>query len=144
MFPANEAVILRGTAKYAKLTGLDQYGKWSCCIYPDEESMQKIHKLKSEGVRNDLRHDDDGYCVTFSRPAVIKTKAKGDIPLDPVKVYDHEDHTLDGGYVEDGADITMKLETYGGKSPTGYGTYKAARLVAIKVHGVKPTRPIPL
>ena len=139
----SDPVFLRGTAKYAKLTKLDQWGKWSCSIYPDEESMPKVHKLISEGVKNKLNKDEDGYRITFSRPAVIMTKTKGDIELEPVVVEDAEGNVVTDPFVEDGADITMKLECYGGASPAGRGTYKAARLAGIKLHSKKADRPIP-
>lgn len=139
----SDSVLLRGTAKFAKLTATDQWDKWSCTIYPDQESMVKVHKLISEGIKNRIRKDDDGYCITFSRPAKIKTKTKGEVDLDPVKVETQEGHLMDSPYIEDGTDITMKLETYGGKSGSGFGLFKAARLAAIKVHGTKPTRPVP-
>jgi len=138
----NEDVLIKGTAKYAKLGNLDQWGKWSCAIYPDQESMVKIHKLISEGVKNKIRKDDDGYVITFSRPAKIKTKSKGEVDMAPVIVENDEGILLDTKFIEDGAEVTMKLETYGGKSPTGFGNYKAARLLAIRVHGMKSARPI--
>lgn len=138
-------VLIRGRAKFAKLTNLDQWGKWSCTIFPDQESMPKVHKLISEGVKNKLRQEEngDGYCITFSRPGKIKTKTKGEVDMDPVIVEDSEGHIMSSPYVEDGSDITMKLETYGGRSGSGFGTYKAARLQAIKIHGMKADRPIP-
>ncbi len=139
----NDAVLLKGTAKFAKLTNLDQWGKWSCCIYPDQESMIKVHKLISEGVKNKISKDDDGYKIVFSRPKFIKTKLKGEVEMDPVLV-ENDEGILTDKFIPDGAEITMKLETYGGKSPTGFGNYKAARLQAIRVHGVKSARPIPL
>lgn len=141
---ANQTIYLSGKARYAKLVSLDQWGKWSCCLYPDQDSQAKIHKLISEGVKNKLSHDEEGYRITFSRPAVIKTKTRGDIPLDPVEVTDADDYVMQDKMIPDGEDITMKLETYGGKSPSGYGTYKAARLAGIKRHGMKSSRPIPV
>jgi hypothetical protein len=137
-----DPVLLRGTAKYAKLAKLDQWGKWSCSIYPDAESMNKVHKLISEGIKNKLVKDDDGYRITFSRPAEIKLKSGVMSALDPVTVEDDEGFKVDKPFVEDGSTITMKLETYGGPSPTGFGSYKAARLQGVKVHGMKVSRTI--
>src|SRR6266852_3378622 len=117
----NPAIFISGQCKYAKLMSLDQWGKWSCSIYPDQESMIKIHKLISEGVKNKLNKDDDGYRITFSRPAKLKTKLKGEVDIDPVQVMDAEDYVLTDKIIPDGEDIIMKLETYGGKSPTGFG-----------------------
>lgn len=140
-----DPVIIRGTAKYAKLGSLDQWGKYSCCIYPDQESQTKIHKLISEGIKNKFRKDDEGqYCITFSRPEKIKVGTKGETVLPPVVVENAEGHVIKETYIEDGADITMKLECYGGKNPTGFGNYKAARLAGIRLHEKKAARSTPL
>jgi hypothetical protein len=139
-----QPVFLRGLAKYSKLgASLDQFGKNSIRIYPDTNSMNAIHKLISEGIKNKLNKDDDGYSITFSRPMFIKTKSKGEVLLEPVIVTDEEDIVLEDKYIEDGTEITIKLETYGGKSPTGFGSYKAARLAQVKIHGKKAARTIP-
>lgn len=135
-------MFLRGTAKFSKLTNLDVWGKWSCTIYPDQESMVKVHKLIADGIKNKIRKDDDGYCITFSRAAKINTKSKGEVDMSPVEVTDENDMIIKDKFVQDGSDITMKLDTYGGPSASGFGLYKAARLSAIKVHGIKATRPI--
>lgn len=127
-----DPVEIRGTAKYSKLMAVDMYGKHSLTIYPDQESMNRVHKLISEGVKNKIRKDDDGYCITFSRPTTIKTKTKGEVALDPVRVVDKNNRILSDKAIPDGEDITMTLECYGGKSPTGFGTYKAARLLSVK------------
>lgn len=137
-------MFLRGTAKYSKLGALDQWGKNSIRIYPDTESMNKVHKLISEGVKNKITKDDDGYSVTFSRPAVIKTKTKGEVILEPVIVTDENDVIQEDKYIEDGTEITLKLECYGGPSPSGFGSYKAARLAQVKIHGKRAARPIPI
>lgn len=138
-----EPVYIRGQAKYCKLGAPDQWGKNSIRVYPDTESMNKVHKLISDGVKNKLTKDDDGYSITFSRPMSIKTKTKGEVLLEPVVVTDEEDHILEDKFIADGTDVTVKLETYGGRSPTGFGSYKAARLAQIKIHGKKADRKIP-
>lgn len=139
----NAPVSLHGTARYAKLSSPDQFGKFSCSIYPDQESMVKVHKLISEGVKNRLNKDDEGYRITFSRPPSIKTKTRGDIDIGPVWVKDENARDIDTSYVDDGAEITMLLETYGGPSGSGRGLYKAARLVGITVHNVTDKNPLP-
>lgn len=130
----SEMVTIRGTAKFGNVHRLDQWGKRSCAIYPDQQSMAKVHKLISEGIKNKINKDDDGYKITFSRPERIKTKTRGDVELEPVRVTDKEGNNVSNQQIPDGSDITMTLETYGGKSPTGFGTYKAARLAEIKIH----------
>src|SRR5882672_6797440 len=137
-----QPVLIRGQAKYAKLGVPDQWGKNSIRIYPIQEDMPKIHKLISEGIKNKLTKDEDGYSITFSRPEKLKTKTRGEILLEPVIITDDEDHIQEDKFIADGDDITIRLHTYGGKSPSGYGLYKAARLDQIKVHGKKANRPI--
>jgi hypothetical protein len=137
-------VYIRGLAKFAKLTHPDQFNKHSIRIYPNQETMPAVHKLISEGVKNRLAHDDDGYSVTFSRPIKIETKTKGEVLLPPLIVTDEEDHILDDKVIPDGTDVTIKLECYGGRNPIGLGTYKAARLAQIKIHGKKAERSIPI
>jgi len=136
----NAPVEIRGIAKFAKLSEPDMWNKYSCRISPDQPSMAKVHKLISEGIKNKITKDETGeYSIVFSRPVKIKTKDKGEVLLDPVILVYEDGERLSKRFVPDGSDITMKLEIYGGKSPTGFGVYKAARLFKITVHGEKPT-----
>lgn len=141
----SDPVFVRGLVKFAKLGAPDQWGKNSVRIYPNQETMPRVHKLISEGIKNSLTRDDDGqYSIVFSRPKTIKTKTKGEVELEPVIITDENDMISDDSYLPDGTECTLKLETYGGRSPTGFGSYKAARLAQIKVHGKRAERTIPI
>lgn len=133
---ATENVYLSGKAKWARTQTPDKYSKWGLVLYPDAKSLEKIHKLKEEGIKNVLKKDDDGYCMTFSRPTSKMVRGKV-IGMSPPEVLNKEGTRPLGELVGNGSDVTIKVETYGGKTPVG-GTYKAARLASVRVDNLVP------
>lgn len=136
MSAKTEYVFLSGKVKFCRTQTPDQFNKWGVVLYPDEPSMAKVHKLKEEGIKNVLKKDDEGYHMTFSRPTskLIRGKVVG---LAPPEVLGKDGTTPLKELVGNGSDITLKLECYGGKTPVG-GTYKAARLLSIRVDNLVP------
>lgn len=133
-----DPVYVTGKARWAKLINPDpQYEKWAITVYPINEDMPKVHKLISDGIKNTLKKDDDGYYITFSRPIRIKLRTGMTKPMDAPVVID-ADGSVFSSAIGDGSDVTVKLDTYGGPGPGGRGSYKAARLAAVRINNLVP------
>jgi hypothetical protein len=134
----SDPVYITGKCKWARTTLPDPtYEKWSIAVYPIAEDLPKLHKLISEGIRNQLKKDDDGYYMNFSRPIRIKLKTGNVMPMEAPKIID-KDGVIFTDIIGDGSDVTVKLETYGGAGPGGKGSYKAARLGAVRINHLVP------
>lgn len=131
---------LKGKLKWAKVTRPNEWGKWTCTIYPDAESLEVARELSTQGVKNVIKKDEDGWYIAYHRPTEIKSAKTGRIfGLAPVVT---QVRTPDGtlvpyeGLIGNGSDGTIKLEVYGG---TFEGRpYKAARLLGVVVDNLVP------
>lgn len=134
-----EFIYITGKCKFARTVNPDPtYEKWGITIWPkDNVELNKLNKLKSDGVRNELKKDDDGYYMSFSRPIKIRTRAGKIIPLEAPVVIDPEGVVFND-YIGNGSDVTIKLETYGGPGPGGIGKYYAARLESVRINDLVP------
>lgn len=135
----NREEFLKGKVKYAHTKRLSKYGKWSVVLYPDEPSLAIVKRLIEEGIKNELKKDDDGYYITFGRPPEKLDRQGRRYTLEPVVVIDNEGRVFDG-YIGNNSDCGVKIETYGGTTPQG-SKYKAARLAGIKVFNLVPYEP---
>jgi len=134
---STEYVFVKGKLSWVKTTVPNEWGKWTCTIHPNEESLNKIRDLQAEGVKNVLKKDDDGYYVTFSRPTQKMIKGKV-IGLAPPEVLQADGKTpLTGQLVGNGSDGVVKVEVYSHSTPGG-GKAKAARLLSIKIDNLIP------
>lgn len=137
-----EFVFLKGKSKWVRHLTPNEWGKWSCVLYPDPPSLEKIRELQAEGLKNTIKKDEDGYYCTFSRPTskVFKTKVQG---FAPPEILDGRVTLPDGGHpplnenVGNGSDVTIKLEVYQHGTPGG-GKAKAARWLSLLVHTLVP------
>lgn len=137
--PKNQEIFLQGKVKWARMKTPGQFGKWSIVLYPDAESLDIIKGLINDGIKNELKKDDDGYYITFSRP-VEKTDRQGRrFPFSPPVTLDKENRVIED-QIGNGSDCGIKLEIYGGPRPGG-GSYKAARLNSVKVFNLVPYNP---
>lgn len=120
-----EEVILKGKFRYMHhLRPNPRYpDKWNTMIYPDDESIEKIKALKKRGVQNQLKMDDDGWCINFSRPIERKWSGKTEAMVAPKVIF--KDGTPCEVKVGDGSDGVMSLEIYQHKTDRP-GEYKAA------------------
>lgn len=141
-YGANELVYIRGKVKWFKDKVPNEWGKWSHQIWPDEASMEIIRDLKDRGLKNDLKKDEDGYSMNFSRkteqefrggrkqanspPVVLKDNGKDVQP------------TILLEQVGDGSDVTTKLTCY--RYGPG-GVNLAARWESTMVHNLVPFNP---
>ena len=132
-----ENVIVNGKVRWCFTTKLDQNGEWSTQFYPNAESLEIINGLIKDGIKNQLKKDDDGYFIRFRRHPQKQGKDGRIIQFEPPETL-NADGTPCRDIVGDGSDVTLRLEVYGGKNPFGSGTYKAARLGGIKVQNLVP------
>lgn len=137
--PSRE-VFVQGKAKWVHTKRPDQFGDYSMVLYPDAKSLDIIRSLIEEGIKNVLKKDDDGYFIKFKRPLEKEDSHGRKFSLGVVQVI-NKDNTIFDGFIGNGSDVTVKLETYGGKARGGIGTYKAARLAGIRVDTLIPYEP---
>lgn len=135
----NEEVIITGKVRFAFTNRLNQFGKWVVGIYPDTESIEKVHLLIKEGIKNELKKDDTGYWIAFSRPPDKQDRQGRKFTLTPPVVIDNDGRSFNGA-IGPSSDVAVKLEVYGGKTPIG-SQYKAARLGGVKIYSLVPYEP---
>jgi hypothetical protein len=81
-------VLIRGTAKWAKVIGEPVWGyenkhrEWSIDVYLDDETIQR---LAAEGLDDKIKDKGNGKYMTFKRR---ETKQDG-TPNQPIRVVDH-------------------------------------------------------
>jgi hypothetical protein len=89
-----ERMLIRGTAKWAKVTGEPVWGyehkhrEWSIDVYTDEETN---HRLEVEGLKDKIKDKGNGTFMTFKRR---ETKLDGS-PNNPIRVVDHHGEPWD-------------------------------------------------
>lgn len=140
-----EFVFVQGKGSWIKTQIPNKFGKWAVTLHPTASSLEVIKKLKEEGIKNELKKDEDGYYMTFNRP--VSKEFRGKIQgFQPPRVLDGSKKLEDGSHppldalVGNGSDVTLKLEVYKHKTPSG-GEAKAARLLSIRVDNLVPFIP---
>lgn len=143
-----EYIFLEGFFKWVRWETPDQeYRKYNAVIYPTPESLEIVRDLQSEGIKNVVKKDDDGYYVAFGRPHAKERKGRPDIIFGPVKLFDGTKKREDGSFEEfpsgtqvgNGSTGIMKLEVYEHPVPGGNNRKaKAARLVSIRIDELIP------
>lgn len=131
-------VYLRGKIKW--FVRDEKFQCWSCRLWPDAASYEKILDLKNgqKAIKNELRKDDDGYYMQFRRPFIIERNGKK-VALLPPKVAWEDGRTFDwpNSQVGNNSEVTIKLDVYSHSTPAGgRNSGKAARLDGIIVHNL--------
>lgn len=107
--------------------------RWSFLFYPDPESLEEIRDLQMRGLKNRLRKDDDGICISFGRPVEKEIKGKI-VTFNPPKIVDLTGKEYDK--LGNGSEINLELEVYEHAVPGSKNKSIAARwegIVATKV-----------
>jgi hypothetical protein len=135
----SEFKYIQGKVSWFRSDVPNNWNKYACQIHPDAKSLEIIRDLQAQGLKNQLKKDEDGYFVNFSRP-VTKTFDTGKIiTFTPVEVFDKEGNPY-YGTVGNGSDATLKIEVYEHKTPGG-GTAVAARWVSARIDNLVPFNP---
>lgn len=128
-------IYLKGKLKWVHTVKPDmKYGKYSCVLYPDPESLDKIKELKANKptILNELKQDDDGYFMKFScDPSKV---IAGKLQTFQVHVLKPDGSPLTEALVGNGSDGTIKLEWYTYRKGEG----AAVRLKAIRIDNLIP------
>lgn len=139
---ASEFVYLQGKSKWFKHQQPNKFGSWSHDLYLDPPSIDKFKALQeargnTEGIKNTLKHDEDGYYVSLSRPTskTIRGKVVG---FAPPEVLDRDGLPLRDMLVGNGSDITTKLDYYTYKKPIGSSRGSAIRWASSRVDNLVP------
>lgn len=138
---ATETIYLSGKAKWVRPTSPDPWGNWKMDLYPDTESYNKFLELKEtkdgvSGIKNVIKKDDDGYCITLRRPTqkVYKGKVQG---FAPPEVLDKDNQPMRDTLIGNGSDVTAKVSVYTHGTPGG-GKARAMRWEAVRVDNLIP------
>lgn len=123
---ASEFIKVKGKGKWIKHGAPNEWNKWTHVLYPDAQSLDKIRALQGDGVKNQVKKDDDGWFVTFSRPTTLTVKGRV-IRMDPPIVTMPDGTSLEGKSIGNGSDIETTLEVYPHKVPGTDKMAKAAR-----------------
>lgn len=144
--PNIEYEYIDGIVKWFRAGRPDEYqlpnGKieyvWSHLQYPDEKGLNTIRILQSQGMKNVLKHDEDGWYVRWRRPASKDIRGRL-VHFPPPEVIDVEGKKADPEtyLVGNGSHATTKLEVYSHKTPGG-GSAKAARWLGSKINTLIP------
>ena len=142
---STEYVFIQGKLSWVRCESPNEWGKWTVCVHPTAESLEKIRELQAQGMKNVIKKDDDGYYTTFGRPTqkMLKGKVIGFAPPE-ILIPDgkNDDGTprvkkLTGILVGNGSDGVVKLEVYSHGTPGG-GKAKSSRLLSILVTNLVP------
>jgi hypothetical protein len=139
-----EYVFLSGKTKWFRPHMPNQWHKYEHQLYLSGEELEKFRKLQestanTQGVKNQLKKDEDGYYVRLTRPASKEIKGKV-VGFNPPLVYMADGVTpLVGVMVGNDSDVTTKLEKYRYPIPAQSGKYGIAlRWLSTRVDNLVP------
>lgn len=135
-YSKSEHIYIQGKVSWFRPKVPNKWNKWSVQIHPNDKGLEIIRELQSQGVKNQLKKDDDGYFTTFSRPVTKETATGKILSFVPVEVFDADGNPFDGN-VGNGSDVTLKLEVYSHQTPGG-GKAKAIRWVSARIDNLVP------
>ena len=85
-----EIVYLKGIVKWCKHLQPDftfePDGKWSTVLYLEGEELDNARKLQAQGIKNQIKYDDDGWYITLSRKCSYDTRGKK-VGREPPRVF---------------------------------------------------------
>lgn len=130
---------LQGKVSWFRPKVPNKWNKWSAQLHPNAEALELIRDLQAQGLKNQLKKDEDGYFLNVSRPVTKETQTGKILSFEPVKVFDAAGAPFDGN-VGNGSDATLKVEVYEHGTPGG-GTAKAMRWVSARIDNLIPFNP---
>lgn len=132
----SEYVFIQGKVKWFRPKVPNKWNKWSTQIHPNDKGLEVIRELQSQGIKNQLKKDEDGYYASFSRPVTKETSTGRILSFTPVEVFDSDGKPYDGN-VGNGSDVTLKVEVYSHPTPGG-GKAKAVRWHSARIDNLIP------
>lgn len=116
------------------------YNCWTVTLHPDSESLERIREWQGDGLKNQIKKDEDGWNVKF-RCNVSRERKDGSVwTFEAPKCVDKDGRPMDGSTIGNGSAGTVKLEVYEHGTPGG-GKAIAARLVGVKIDDLVPFNP---
>lgn len=135
----SEYFYFQGKAKWFRPAKVNEWGKWSHVLYPDDKSLEIIRTLQSEGVKNVLKKDEDGYFISIGRNSEIRRRSDAGgmkmVGMTPPEVI--KDGMPFKEPIGNGSDITTKVEVYQHSTPGG-GKAKAMRWISSRIDNLIP------
>jgi len=132
---------VQGKASWVRVVKPDTtFNVWTVTIHPTPESLDKIRDWQAEGLKNQLKKDEDGYYTKFRCPVSRERKDGSIWTFLPPETLDKDGKPMDGSVIGNGSDVTLKLEVYEHNTPGG-GRAIAARLVGVRVDNLVPFDP---
>lgn len=105
--------------------------RWSMLFYPDPEALEEIRDLQMKGLKNRLRKDEDGVCISFGRP-VERTFGNRLTKYSPPKIVNEKDEDV-SDTVGNGSEVTIELEVYEHSVPNSRNKSVAARWEGVTI-----------
>jgi hypothetical protein len=134
---SKESVVFYGKGRWAKLVVPSQFNKWTVEVCLDNESLSKVLELKKQGIKNNLKHDEDGTWITFSRNAEITIQGKMRPNTPPVVVDKDGNPWPRDVAIGNGSDLAVRCNVVSYKVPIINQQGIAVRLEAVKVLHLK-------
>lgn len=134
----SEFKYVQGKVAWFRPDTVNNWNKYSCQLHPDTKSLEVIRELQAQGLKNNLKKDEDGYFIHFTRPVAKTFRSGKTVAFAPVEVFDKEGVPFHGA-VGNGSDVTLKLEIY----PYEFEGVKGigARWVSARVDNLVPFSP---
>jgi hypothetical protein len=137
MTPINKFEDFHGKVRWIHAVALNNFGRWSITLEPDQKALERIRELQAEGLKNTLRKDDDGvWSVNFHRDPNKTIRGKI-ITFAAPKVIGPDGLPMDGSKIGRGSDVTARVEVYR-SGPKSMYKYVACRWDAVRVDSLVP------
>lgn len=143
----SEKVYIKCRFKWFRHTATDPWGNWKTEVYPiDDTELEKFKTLQTEGVKNTLKKDEEGYNFTARRPREKKMRDGRMVGYTPPMVLDGTKPLPGGGFapldssinVGNGSTGELKLEVYQYTNPMTKKKEKAIRWESARIDNLIP------
>ncbi len=128
---------LKGKVSWVRLREPNKFDKWSLNIHPDAESLEQFRELQAEGVKNQIKKDDDGYYFQISRPVTIELRRGVKTPVTEPWIKDKDGNEFEGN-VGNGSEGIVHCEVYSHPVPNTEKRAKAIRLMGLEITDLIP------
>jgi hypothetical protein len=106
---------------------------WSVSFYPDDKGLDIVYNLQSQGVKNNIRRDEDGFNINYKRPKVKKMRGEM-VEFDPPYVTGPDGSKWDRSeQINQMAEAEVDLAVYSHQIPGSTKKAKAVRLEGVQV-----------